>query len=200
MTEAHIGRLLAACLHQSILDVLPQRIDFYENWLKFEGLRDGTIGLAPITAVVGFLRTEGAAHDAVMSRAGALAADWTVESLPGFRRRTMAWLPRPLRVRAALRLSGDIVRSICSASRASVKVRRNQARVEVRDSLFCSVREARELPLCAFYVAVAVVTLRHFGIGAQATVEQCRAVSGGTCVIALALTDAVAEPAPAIAA
>ena len=200
MTEAHIGRLLAASLHQSILDVLPQRIDFYENWLKSEGLRDGTIGLAPISAVVGFLRTEGMAYDAVMTRAGSLAAEWTVQSLPAFRRRMIDWLPRPLRVRAAVRLAGEIVRSVYSTSRASTSVRRNQVRVEVKSSLFCSVREARAMPLCAFYVAVAVVTLRHFGITAQARVEQCRAVSGETCVITLALTDAVAEPVPAIAA
>ena len=200
MTEAHIGRLVAASLHQSILDVLPQRIDFYENWLKSEGLRDGTIGLAPITAVVGFLRTEGMAYDAVMTRAGSLAAEWTVQSLPVFRRRMIDWLPRPLRVRAAVRLAGEIVRSVYSTSRASTSVRRNHVRVEVKSSLFCSVREVRAMPLCAFYVAVAVVTLRHFGITAQARVEQCRAVSGQTCVITLALTDAVAEPLPAIAA
>jgi hypothetical protein len=121
--------------------------------------------------------------------------------LPAFRRRLIGWLPRPLRVRAAVRLAGEIVRSVYSTSRASTRVRRNQVRVEVKSSLFCSVREARALPLCAFYVAVSVVTLRHFGIAAQAQVEQCRAVSGDTCVITLALSDAVAEPpAPAIAA
>jgi hypothetical protein len=30
---------------------LPTRLAFYENWLHAEGLRDGTIGLAPLYAV-----------------------------------------------------------------------------------------------------------------------------------------------------
>src|SRR5439155_25272548 len=51
MTDARIRRVLAASLHQAIGDVLPQRLDFYEVWLKSEGLRDGSIGLAPMTAV-----------------------------------------------------------------------------------------------------------------------------------------------------
>ena len=59
MTEGHLGRLLPACLHQAIADVLPQRLEFYEEWLDPVGLRDGSIGLAPISAVIGFLRTEG---------------------------------------------------------------------------------------------------------------------------------------------
>ncbi|MEO8070473.1 MAG: hypothetical protein ABI652_03655, partial [Acidobacteriota bacterium] len=99
MTDTRTGRLLAACLHQAIVDVLPQRLDFYENWLHSEGLRDGSIGLAPITAVVGFLRTEGAAYDAVVARAGQLAADWTVASLASVPRRVIIWLPRRLRAR-----------------------------------------------------------------------------------------------------
>ena len=85
MTEARVGRLLAACLHQAILDDLPQRIEFYEHWLHSEGLRDGNIGLSPMIAVLGFLRTEGDAYDLVASRAGQLAAEWTVTSLSGFR-------------------------------------------------------------------------------------------------------------------
>ena len=37
MTEAQLGRLLAACLHQAIADVLPQRLEFYEEWLDPRG-------------------------------------------------------------------------------------------------------------------------------------------------------------------
>ena len=49
MTEARIGRLLPACLHQAISDVLPERLEYYEEWLSPDGLRDGSIGLAPVT-------------------------------------------------------------------------------------------------------------------------------------------------------
>ena len=59
MSEPRIGRILVASLHQSIQDLLPNRIEFYENWLSTAGLREGTIGLAPLSAVLSFLRLEG---------------------------------------------------------------------------------------------------------------------------------------------
>ena len=61
MSEAGIGRVLVASLHQSIADILPTRLSFYENWLNAEGLREGTIGLAALYAVLSFLRQEGEA-------------------------------------------------------------------------------------------------------------------------------------------
>jgi hypothetical protein len=200
MTEARIGRLLGACLHQAIFDVLPDRLEFYEHFLRPDGLREGTIGLAPMTAVVGFLRTEGAAYDPVMARAGHLAAEWTVASLPAVRRRAIAWLPRGLRVRAALRVARALVRDVYATSRASTLVHRNQARVEVTSSLFCEVREVHAAPLCGFYLALIVETLRQFDVGAHGRLEQCHAVSGGPCVVTLELLEAVASPAPAVAA
>ena len=44
MSEAGVGRVLVASLHQAIADLLPTRLSFYENWLNAEGLREGTIG------------------------------------------------------------------------------------------------------------------------------------------------------------
>ena len=71
MSEPRIGRVLVASLHQAIADVLPERLEFYENWLSSSGLREGTIGLAPLSAVLSFLRGEGAAlYDQVTRRAG----------------------------------------------------------------------------------------------------------------------------------
>ncbi len=137
MTEARIGRLLAACLHGAIAERLPQRLEFYEHWLTSDGLRDGNIGQAPISAVLGFLRTEGAAYDEVTFRAGELAALWTVASLSPSKRRWIGWLPRTWRARAALRVAAGIIRALQSSSRASTRVRRNSARVEVVSSLFC---------------------------------------------------------------
>src|SRR6476619_4709677 len=103
MSEPRIGRVLVASLHQSIGDVLPNRLEFYENWLNVSGLREGTIGLAPLSAVLSFLRTEGDAYDRVTSRAGEYAADWTVNNISGFERRVILSLPAGLRTRAGLR-------------------------------------------------------------------------------------------------
>lgn len=200
MTEGRVGRLLAPCLHQAILDRLPQRLDFYEHWLHSEGLRDGSIGLSPMIAVLGFLRTEGEAYDHVVSRAGQLAAEWTVTSLSSFERRAIAWLPRPLRARAALRVAARIVESICSSSKASSRVRRREARFSVKSSLFCDVREHQAAPLCGFYRAVAVGTLNALGVPAVGRVERCHAVNGDVCLITLDLFGAEAAADPAMAA
>ena len=54
MNEAGVGRVLPASLHQGIADLLPSRLDFYEEWLNPKAMRDGRIGLAPLAAVLSF--------------------------------------------------------------------------------------------------------------------------------------------------
>jgi hypothetical protein len=200
MTEARIGRLLPACLHQAIADELPMRLEFYETWLRSDGLRDGTIGLAPVTAVMSFLRTEGDAYQRVVERAGTLAADWTMSSLTPLRRRTIAWLPRPLKTRAAIRLAASIVETVGSASRASTRVRRGRARLDVQSSIFCSVRDRYPMPLCGFYLASTIAVLRHCGLVAAGHVETCRGAGGEQCQMTIDLGRVAAADAPAIAA
>lgn len=199
MTEVRIDRLLAACLHQAIAEGLPDRLEFYEHWLSSAGMRDGRIGAARMLAVVGFLRTEGPAYDRVMERAGRLASAWTIGSLSQFRRRTMAWLPRPLRARMALRLAASIVRTLSRTSRATARCAGAHGRLEIASSLFCDVRGAQAAPLCRFYLALAVEALGQFDIDAAGVVARCHAVEGSTCLITLEFTRAAAG-SPAAAA
>src|SRR6188508_2074890 len=110
MREAGIGRVLVASLHQGIADILPTRLAFYENWLNAEGLREGTIGLAPLFAVLSFLRQEGDAYPIITMRAGEYAADWTIQSMPPFRRSMIKAAPVWLRTRMLLRLARQLVR------------------------------------------------------------------------------------------
>jgi hypothetical protein len=198
MTEARIGRLLTACLHQAIADEIPERLDFYEVWLGADAVRDRGTGLAPMSAVLGFLRTE-PAYSRVVTRAGRLAGEWTVSSMSPSRRKLIGLLPRTWRARAALRVVSRLVRDVCSRSRASARVRRTNARLKVTASLFCTVREQRELPLCEFYAAAASEVLGVFRLPARASIDSCQAVGGASCVIALDLsgTDVVADSAMA---
>src|SRR5947208_7047960 len=103
MREAGIGRVLVASLHQGIADILPTRLGFYENWLTAEGLREGTIGLAPLYAVLSFLRQEGAAYHIITTRAGEYAAEWTVQSMTPMQRSAVRSMPEWLRRRLVLR-------------------------------------------------------------------------------------------------
>jgi len=198
MTEGHIGRLVAASLHQAIGELLPDRLDFYETWLHSEGLREGSIGQAPMMAVLGFLRTEGDAYDRVVARAGALAAEWALMLLPRFRRRVVGWMPGRLRMRAALRVAGSIAVTVDSRSRLRVRMRGRRAEIEVSSSVFCAVRGVHATPLCGFYRSLAVTTLAHFGLPSTAQVDQCRAMGAGSCVIHVTLE--VARPVEETAA
>lgn len=198
MTEGHIGRLVAASLHQAIGEVLPDRLEFYETWLHSEGLRDGSIGLAPMTAVLGFLRTEADAYDRVVDRAGALAAEWALMSLSPYRRRMVGWMPARMRMRAALRVARTIAESVDSRGGLRVRPHGLSAHVEVTASVFCAVRGVQTSPLCGFYRALAVTTLAHFGLPSTTHVEHCRAMGAASCVIVVTLD--AAKPAEESAA
>lgn len=199
MSEPRIGRVLVASLHQAIADLLPTRLEFYENWLNVSGLREGTIGLAPLSAVLSFLRTEGEAYAIITARAGEYAAEWTMNTLPPFERRVIRALPAPFRLRASLRVVRGLVRSTYPGSRAIVKVKRGNATVDLRGSLFCEVRETTMLPLCGFYAAATARVLQLCAIAAEARVAECRAAGGRKgCMMVVEVAPAAAgEPAAA---
>lgn len=188
MREAGIGRVLVASLHQGIADILPNRLTFYENWLNAEGLREGTIGLAPLYAVLSFLRLEGDVYQVITTRAGEYAAEWTVESMPPMRRAAIKASPVWLRRRMLLRLAGQLVRDSYQGSRAISRLRRGMASVDVRASIFCTVREPVLQPLCGFYAAAFTRMLALFSLPAHAEVVACRGTGGQTCVMKVALS------------
>lgn len=189
MREAGIGRVLVASLHQGIADILPTRLAFYENWLNAEGLREGTIGLAPLYAVLSFLRQEGDAYRLITTRAGEYAADWTVQSMPPVQLTMLKAAPPWLRSRLLLRLARRLVRSSYNGSRAICRLRGQTARVELRASVFCTVREKVPHPLCGFYSAAFTRLLTLFDIGASTEVIACRGAGESTCVLSVSLAN-----------
>jgi len=199
MSEPRIGRVLVASLHQAIADVLPNRLEFYENWLSVSGLREGTIGLAPLFAVLSFLRTEGTAYEHITARAGEYAAEWTVNSLAPLERRFIRALPAALRTRAALRTARSLVRETYPGSRAIVRLKRGTASIDLRGSLFCEVRETSILPLCGFYASAIARVLQQFALRADARVTECRAAGGRKgCLLSVVVSGVTAdEPAAA---
>jgi bacteriochlorophyll 4-vinyl reductase len=187
MREAGIGRVLVASLHQGIADILPTRLNFYENWLNAEGLREGTIGLAPLFAVLSFLRQEGDAYRMITTRAGEYTAEWTVQSMPAMKRATIRAVPVWLRRRMVLRLSRQLVRETYQGSRAVSRLRRGAANIDVRASVFCQVREPVALPLCGFYAAAFTRLMALFYIPAHTEVLSCRGTGESTCLLRVAL-------------
>ncbi|HOC18593.1 MAG TPA: hypothetical protein PKK95_10005 [Vicinamibacterales bacterium] len=183
MTEAGIGRVLVASLHQAIADLLPGRLEFYENWLNPTGLRNGTIGLAPLHAVLSFLRQDDHVYPRVVELAGRYAAEWTMAAQGGRRQWLVRFSPRPFRQRAAIALIRRTVRQSYAGSRAVVRLRRGRGTVDLRASLFCNVREAAPAPLCGFYAALVSRLLELHRVDGRVEVRACRAVGDRTCVL-----------------
>jgi len=183
MREAGIGRVLVASLHQAIADILPTRLGFYENWLNAEGLREGTIGLAPLFAVLSFLRQEGDAYRIITVRAGEYAAEWTVQSMPALRRGAIKAAPAWLRTRMLMGLARQLVRDTYQGSRAIAKLRKGTASIDLRASVFCSVREPVSAPLCEFYAAAFTKLLSLFDVDARTEVLACRGTGGTSCIL-----------------
>jgi hypothetical protein len=189
MRESGVGRVVVASLHQGIADILPTRLGFYESWLNTAGLREGTIGLAPTYAVLSFLRKEGEAYEMITTRAGEYAADWTVESLPPFKRAMIKSAPGWLRARLVLGVARDLVRACYAGSRAVTKLRRGTVQIDVRGSIFCWVREPVGHPLCGFYAAAFTRLHAHFDVNANTEVVACRGTGEPSCVLRIASAD-----------
>jgi hypothetical protein len=187
MTDASVGRLLVASLHQGIQDVLPTRLDFYESWLNPAGLRDGRIGLAPMAAVLSFLRQEGAPYDEIAGRAGEYTAEWMVQAMSPLERRFASSLPPRLRLWYVMRLARRLVRHTYAGSRAIIRWRAGGVgAVDLRGSLFCQVRAPTAQPLCAFYVAAIRRLTALFQLDLHVQTDGCRATGAPRCMIALA--------------
>jgi bacteriochlorophyll 4-vinyl reductase len=197
MSEAGIGRVLVASLHQAIADILPTRLSFYENGLNAEGLREGTIGLAPLYAVLSFLRQEGDAYDMITTRAGQYAAEWTVQSMSPIRRAALRAAPASLRSRWLMRLARRLVRETYHGSRAISRLRRGTAKVDLRASIFCTVRERTTHPLCGFYAAAFTRLLVMFDIDASTSVVACRGTGESSCILQVAIENPRLERAVA---
>jgi hypothetical protein len=185
MNEAGIGRLLVASLHQGIADLLPTRLEFYEAWLNPSGLRDGRIGLAPLAAVLSFLRQEGEPYKLIAARAGEYTAEWTVADLAAFQRAVLRAAPPRVRVYLVTRLARQMIRNTYRGSRAIVRWRQGRGAVDIRGSIFCEVRDRVEEPLCEFYASAIRRLMYLFSLDVEVGTEQCRATGGGQCLMTI---------------
>ena len=185
MRDVGVGRVLLASLHQGIADVLPTRLGFYESWLHAKGLRDGTIDLAPLYAVLSFLRQEGEAYERITTSAGEYAAEWTVQSMGALERSVVGAAPNWLRRRLILRLADRLVRASYRNSRLRFAVRRGVATLDLQASVFCDVRDRVDAPLCGFYRAAVLLLCALFGVVGTIEIASCRATGATACAMTL---------------
>jgi len=187
MTDAAVGRLLVASLHQAIADLLPIRLEFYEAWLHPSGLRDGRIGLAPLAAVLSFLRLEGAPYHLVAARAGEYTAHWTFAELSPFRKRVILATPPAFRKRMVVGIAQWMVRSTYGDTHVKVQWRQWHGAVDLQSSLFCEVRDRVDAPMCEFYASAFRRLMSLFDLDADVVTEQCRATGATRCAMSVTL-------------
>ena len=119
------------------------------SWLHAEGAARGTI-FAPFYAPSAVSQAGRRRVRTITSRAGEYAAVWTVESMaPCCARRSqrIARLASQAAAPAHCQKSG---RKSYLRSRPSARVKQGLARIDVRESIFCTVREPVKHPLCGF--------------------------------------------------
>lgn len=181
MTDDGVGRLLVVSLHQAIGEVLPQRLDYYEHWLSPMGLKEGRGGLAPLLAVLSFLRQEGEpAYAQVMTLAGQYSAEWHAAEVT-VSRRLRGWLPRRLRARLALRRTRALLRAAFVPHELSLSSRRGVATVAIARSVFCTLRDRWPWPTCAYFAGAIARDLALQGIDAEVRTTACVACGESAC-------------------
>ena len=183
MSRAGVGRMLIASLHQGIADLLPSRLEFYENWLNPTGMRDGRIGLAPLAAVLSFLRQEGEPYTLVTQRAGQYAAQWTFDNLMPLQRSVIRALPPMLRARIAMQLAKRVVHGSYQGSKGISTLRHGQGTLVLRNSIFCTVREPFDWPLCVFYSAALSHLFALCDVSGEVRLDACLGVGDKSCTI-----------------
>ena len=194
MTEARVGRVVVAALHEALATQLPLRLEFYETYLRPMGMRAGRIGAASFTAALSFLRREPGAYDPVVRQAGALAARWTYDAEQRLRRAVWERLPDGARRRWALTLASKLVDGTLRGARGRLDGPRRARRLVITGSPFCDLRQPAAGPMCGFYVAALEQFLELLEVPATVEVAGCRAMGHETC--AYALVSREVAPAP----
>ena len=79
-----------------------------------------------------------------------------------------------------------------SRSRAVATIRKGTARIDVRASVFCVVREPVEHPLCTYYAAVCTRLLALFDLETDVQVVACRGTGERSCILTMAVSKPMA--------
>ena len=171
-------------------DMLPIRLEFYEAWLNPVGLREGRIGLAPLAAVLSFLRLEGQPYHIIAARAGEYTAEWSVADLSAVHKRFILAMPPALRKRLVIGVAQWMVRSTYGDTSMKVQWRQWHGAMELQSSLFCEVRDKVDAPLCEFYASALRRLMSLFNLEADVVTNACRATGAPRCAMSLTVRPA----------
>ena len=181
MAQLKIGRALGAALHQAISETLPSRLEFYEEWLALDRIREETLSRAMVGAVLSFLREEPNNYNDVVTRAGYHTAEWALEALPAWRGRFICQMPRSFRVWFGLRRGRHLIRGLQSDGRLRWTVRRGCVVASIKGSVFCQVRVPSGMPLCRFYAVLLKRCLESLEVSCRVEATRCCGIGHEAC-------------------
>jgi predicted hydrocarbon binding protein len=70
-------------------------------------------------------------------------------------------------------------------SQARVSLAQGRGAMSIEGSIFCSVRERVEQPLCAFYGAAARTLMARSALEVDVAITECRATGSGRCAMSV---------------
>lgn len=85
----------------------------------------------------------------------------------------------------AMQLAKRVVRRSYLFSRGVPKLRRGQGTFTVKNSIFCTVREPFDWPLCVYYSAALSHLFALASVSGEVRVDACLGVGAPGCVIAV---------------
>jgi hypothetical protein len=179
---------LLESLHRAIGELLPARLEHYENWLGPSGLHE--LGLDSFFAMVTSLRQEGDAFDLVTERAGHHAAVWSFEALPAVKRVLVRAMPRGFRKQAALRLVSVVLPRLCAGIHIDMTRRGSTVLVNLEKSPFCIFSEPGVDRSCTFCASTISALLGLLGLPAAVRASRCQAAGDRSCLLMVLLDGA----------
>jgi predicted hydrocarbon binding protein len=153
--------------------------------------------LAPLAAVLSFLRLEGEPYHLITARAGEYTAEWSFADISPLRKRIIHAAPPALRKRLVMNMASFMARSTYGATDVKVQWKQWRGDVNLLSSLFCEVRDPVAHPLCEFYAAALRRLMHLHELDADVITERCRATGAGQCSMSLVVRPNGAASTPA---
>ncbi len=93
--------------------------------------------------------------------------------------------PDKLRPRLVLRLADRLVQSSYKQGRLAFKLRNGTATLDLKESVFCDVREPVANAMCRYYTAAFARLFKLFDVPVTIDVMSCRATGAASCSMTL---------------
>ena len=169
MSEDSVERLFVASLRSVLENTAPERLDVFESWFP-PGDRRPRFHIAPIIGAVSYLGRDTEFYNAIMAKAGRIAADWSYEQLSHVERKFWSSMPQSGRERAVRRLLRTGLRNI--QRRGELEARREGSKLllTLSNSFFCRAVHGNG-PVCLYYASLFSGLLERAGLRWSAVVE-----------------------------